>query len=509
MLSVVNTGPSPPCPAPFNLAAHVLAPATQTPEKIALAVLGSAGAERWSFGRLSEAVLGVAGALERKGHSPGARVLLRLGNTVEFPIAFLGAVAAGMVPVPVSSQLTPAEIDDVLTQIVPAMIFADPALPMPATQTPIVDLAGLAAWHTHPPGTPRLGNPERPGYIVFTSGTSGRPRAVVHAHRAIWARGMMREGWYGLTAEDRVLHAGAFNWTYTLGTGLMDPWAAGATALIPGPGVTPAQLPLLMRRHDATIFAAAPGVYRQMLKPDVPLSLPKLRHGLSAGEKLPDTLRAAWTRHTGTPIYEAFGMSECSTFLSGSPARPAPDGTLGYPQTGRHIAVLDAQGAPTSRGKQGTLAVHRSDPGLMLGYLGHAAETQTRYAGDWFQTGDLVVMQDDGAIAYLGRDDDMMNAGGYRVSPLEIEAALTEHPQISEAAAVEVTVKADTTVIAAFYTAQNELDPTALSAHMSDRIARYKTPRLYIHVDTLPTSANGKLARQHLRRTYEARNDQT
>ncbi|MEL6801197.1 MAG: class I adenylate-forming enzyme family protein [Pseudomonadota bacterium] len=509
MLSVVNTGPSPPCPAPFNLAAHVLAPAIQTPEKIALAVLGSAGAERWSFGRLSEAVLGVAGALERKGHSPGARVLLHLGNTVEFPIAFLGAVAAGMVPVPVSSQLTPAEIDDVLTQIVPAMIFADPALPMPATQTPIVDLAGLAAWHTHRPGTPRLGNPERPGYIVFTSGTSGRPRAVVHAHRAIWARGMMREGWYGLTAEDRVLHAGAFNWTYTLGTGLMDPWAAGATALIPGPGVAPAQLPLLMRGHDATIFAAAPGVYRQMLKPDVPLSLPKLRHGLSAGEKLPDTLRAAWTRHTGTPIYEGFGMSECSTFLSGSPARPAPDGTLGYPQTGRHIAVLDAQGAPTSRGKQGTLAVHRSDPGLMLGYLGRAAETQTRYAGDWFQTGDLVVMQDDGAIAYLGRDDDMMNAGGYRVSPLEVEAALTEHPQISEAAAVEVTVKADTTVIAAFYTAQNELDPTALSAHMSGRIARYKTPRLYIHVDTLPTSANGKLARQHLRRTYEARNDQT
>ena len=104
-----------------------------------------------------------------------------------------------------------------------------------------------------------MGDPDRPGYIIYTSGTSGQPRAVTHAHRAIWARRMMWEGWYGLTENDRLLHAGAFNWTYTLGTGLLDPWTRGATALIPGKGVTPDTLGLLMQQHDATIFAAAPG----------------------------------------------------------------------------------------------------------------------------------------------------------------------------------------------------------------------------------------------------------
>ncbi|MEM9473940.1 MAG: class I adenylate-forming enzyme family protein [Pseudomonadota bacterium] len=508
MLSVVDTSPAPPCPNPFNLAFHVLAAAQRTPDKIALAVVGPAGADRWSYERLATAVFGVAGAFAAQGFAPGARVLLRLGNTVEFPIAFLGAVAADLVPVPISSQLTTPEVTDVCQQIDPVLIVADPTLPLPATSTPVIDLARLTAWHAHPPVAPVAGDPDRPGYIVFTSGTSGRPRAVEHAHRAIWARQMMRDGWYGLHDDDRVLHAGAFNWTYTLGTGLMDPWAAGATALIPAAGVSASQIPLLLRRHDATIFAAAPGVYRQLLKSPKPLDLPKLRHGLSAGEKMPDALRAAWNDATGTQIYEAIGMSECSTFVSGSPDCPAPEGTLGYAQDGRHIAVLGEDGAPVAREVPGTLAVHRSDPGLTLGYLGHAEETRARYVGEWFLTGDRVAMRQDGAITYLGRDDDMMNAGGYRVSPLEVEAALLTLPDIEEAAAVEVTVKADTTVIAAFYTAQNELDADAISAHMSGLVARYKAPRLFIHVDALPKSANGKLVRRHLRQSFEAQNGQ-
>ena len=108
----------------------------------------------------------------------------------------------------------------------------------------------------------------------------------------------------------------------------MDPWTLGATALIPGEGVTPAQLPLLLKRFDATIFAAAPGVFRQMLRATLP-PLPRLRHALSAGEKLPDATRAAWQEATGTEVHEALGMSEVSTFLSGCPTRPAPAGTTG------------------------------------------------------------------------------------------------------------------------------------------------------------------------------------
>jgi len=199
-------------------------------------------------------------------------------------------------------------------------------------------------------------------------------------------------------------------------------------------------------------------------------------------------------------------MSECSTFVSGSPARPAPAGTMGYPQPGRRLAVVDGTGEPVPRGETGTLAVHRSDPGLMLGYLDQPGETAGRFRGDWFLTGDAAHMEADGALVYHGRTDDMMNAGGFRVSPVEVEAALAEHPEIREAAAAEVAVKADATVIAAFYTAGTELDAKALSAHMSQRLARYKCPRIFVRVPELPRGANGKLLRRELRTRYEAEN---
>lgn len=343
-----------------------------------------------------------------------------------------------------------------------------------------------------------MGDPDRPAYGVFTSGTSGQSRAVIHAHRALWARGMMHAGWYGLTEGDRLMHAGAFNWTFTLGTGLLDPWSVGATALIPAAGVTPAQIGLLLARHEATLFAAAPGVLRQMLRAGLP-ALPRLRHALVAGEKLPEALRAAWQAATGTALHEAFGMSECSTFISSCPDRPAPPGAIGHAQPGRRVAIVSDEGAPVARGAEGIIAVARDDPGLFLGYLDAPEETAARFRGNWFLTGDRGVMADDGAIAYLGRDDDMMNAGGFRVSPLEVEAAMASCPGIEECAAVEVEVRPDVRVIALYYTAAEELDIARLTAHAGTRLARFRQPRLYRHIAELPRGANNKILRRALR----------
>lgn len=507
MLSVFDDPTHAPCPAAFNLAAYVLQHADAQPDKIALAVVSPTGSERWSYGRLQAAVLGVAGGLAEMGLPKGAPVLLRLGNTVDFPIAFLGAIAAGMLPVPTSSQLTRPEITKLAKEIDPALIVAGPNVALPDHPAPVIDKPALEALFGHAPGPYDMGPPDRPAYMIYTSGTSGVPRGVIHAHRAVWARQMMWDGWYGLTPEDRLLHAGAFNWTYTLGTGLLDPWSIGATSLIPAENVPAQALPLLLKRFDATIFAAAPGVYRQILKTDGALSLPKLRHGLSAGEKLPAALRDAWNAATGTMIYEALGMSECSTFISGSPSHPAPCPASGYPQPGRRIAVLDHDHQPVPRGTPGQLAVSNRDPGMMLGYWKAPEDTAARFHGEWFLTGDTVQMAEDGAITYLGRGDDMMNAGGFRVSPVEVEAALGAHPQIHEVAATEVTVKADTTVIAAFYTG-TPLDHDELAAYAAERLARYKQPRLFVHLDTLPKGANNKLNRRLIRQQYEAEHDQ-
>lgn len=504
MLSVHATAPLAPPPDRFNLAAHVLACAPRLADKTALQILRPGGAERWSYARLEAAVRGAGTGFLAAGLRPGDRLLLRLGNTPEFPVAFLGAIAAGIVPVPTSAQLTAAEITRMAAQIAPAAVVAGAGIALPEGTGPILTEDALRGYERLAPCAYAMGDPDRLAYIVFTSGTSGSPRAVQHAHRAIWARAMMHQGWYGLTEGDRLLHAGAFNWTYTLGTGLMDPWTLGATALIPGEGVAPAQLPLLLKRFDATIFAAAPGVYRQILKHHDRLSLPRLRHGLSAGEALPPSLRARWNAASGTPIYEALGMSECSTFVSGAPGHAAPAGAMGYPQAGRHVAVLGADLAPVPRGEPGELAVHRADPGLFLGYWGAPEDTEARFTPDgaWFRTGDQVRMAEDGAITYLGRTDDMMNAGGYRVSPLEVETAMAEAPGAGEVAAVEIPAGPEASVIALAYS--GPATEAELADHAARQLARYKQPRAYRQLPALPRNPNGKIDRRAIRADWPA-----
>ncbi len=446
---------------------------------------------------------GTATGLIRAGFEPGDIVLMRLGNTVEFPIAYLGAIAAGIVPVPTSSQLTEREVSKIILDLAPAGVLRDPDVACPPHERTL-SVTQLRDMQTLLPADYAMGDPERMAYIVYTSGTSGTPRAVAHAHRAIWARQMMMQDWYALGPDDRLCHAGAFNWTYTLGTGLMDPWTCGATALIPQAGTDPAELPDMLRAHRATIFAAAPGVFRKLLQAgDQVLNLPDLRHGLCAGEKLSQALHTAWSRASGTALFEAYGMSECSTFISSCPGRPAQNNTLGQPQRGRRVALLGPDG-PVPRDQEGTIAVHRSDPGLMLGYLHAPQETASRYQGDWFLTGDQGVMGADDQIAYLGRTDDMMNAGGFRVSPVEVESVLNAHPDITLSAAVDVEVKADARVIAAFYTSAEKLDETALRAYVQAQLASYKQPRIFIHLPSLPTGANGKLLRRTLREQFEA-----
>ncbi|XSG83028.1 MAG: class I adenylate-forming enzyme family protein [Methyloligella sp. ZOD6] len=504
MDAIFDRGAPPACPAPFNLAAYVLRHAQDLGEKTALAVISPDGADLWSYAALEAAVLGTARGFLAEGLRPGDRLLMRLGNSVEFPLTFLAALAADIIPVPTSAQLTASEVDKMIAEVAPKLIVAETGVAVPdKPPCPVLPASELNAMHALPPVDYAMGDPERPGYIIYTSGTSGQPRAVTHAHRAIWARRMMWKGWYGLEETDRLLHAGAFNWTYTLGTGLLDPWTIGATALIPDSGVPPDRLGGLMQEHGATLFAAAPGVYRKLLRFRLP-PLPALRHGLSAGEKMPDGIRAAWEDATGTPIHEAFGMSECSTFVSSSPGHPAPPGTLGYPQEGRRVAVLGENG-PAGFGEAGVLAVSKRDPGLMLGYWGAEDETKQRFSGEWFLTGDHVSMAEDGAVTYLGRTDDMINAGGIRVSPIEIESVLNAHPEIGESAAVEVEVKADTTVIAAFYIADSDIEKEALERFAAERLAAYKCPRLYVRVAAIPKGANGKLLRKRLREGYEHR----
>lgn len=496
-ISIEDRGPPPHCPSPFNLARYVLWENGADDDKVALAVVSPTGARRLSYGSLRERVQAAATDLLSRGLAKGDRVLMRLGNTETFPIIFLGAAYAGLVPVPTSSALTAPEISAISKRLRPKIVITDGSGALPSDTTPVIDTSEMKTALT---AAADMGNPDRPGYIVFTSGTSGTPTGVVHAHRAIWGRRAMHKGWYDISPNDRMMHAGAFNWTFTLGTGLLDPWSVGATALVPAEGVDATTLPLLLKRFDATLFAAAPGVFRRLLRtPNFP-DLPYLRHALSAGEKLPEMLRQSWHDKTGTDIHEAFGQSEVSTFVSGAPDRPAPPGTLGFAQPGRRIAILGPKG-PIARGEVGDIAIDVRDPGLMIGYLDADEATTARRKGNWYLTGDIGAMANDGAIEYKGRSDEILTAGGYRVSPLEIETVMLAHNGVDDCAAVDLAITPDTTVIALFYV--GDADESSLKAHAGQSLANYKIPRVFKRLEALPRSANGKLLRRKLKTTDE------
>lgn len=191
MTAIFDQGPPPPCPAPFNLAAYVLSSAKALGSKTALAVVGQEGAEHWSYAQLEAAVLGTASGFLSEGLQPGDRLLMRLGNSVEFPICYLAALAVDIVPVPTSPFLTEPEVARIAKDVSPRLIVAEDGLSRPAEAAcPIMPVEVMRAMFSGAPASYAMGHPDRPGYIIYTSGTSGQPRAVVHAHRAIWARRM-------------------------------------------------------------------------------------------------------------------------------------------------------------------------------------------------------------------------------------------------------------------------------------------------------------------------------
>ncbi|MEM9781257.1 MAG: class I adenylate-forming enzyme family protein [Pseudomonadota bacterium] len=504
LVSVDGIDPPAP-PRRFNIAAHVLAAAPRRPDKTALLVLKGPGrhADAVSYAALDRRIRATAEGLRAAGLRPGDRVALKIANSIAFPLLFFGTIAAGGIAVPIGAQLTERETLALLHRVEPRFFAWSDGLAVTLPDTILPLPPGLAAeMERASPGPIADTAANDPAFLIFTSGTSGQPRGVLHAQRSAWARRMMWRDWYGLTEADRLMHAGAFNWTYTLGTGLTDPWAAGATALIYTGPADPLIWPTLARAEAPTIFAAVPGVYRQMLRArdDLADAFAALRHGLTAGERLQPALAEAWRGRTGKALHEALGMSEVSTFISSSPGRPAPPGTAGYAQTGRRIAILAEDGvAPVARGVAGRLAVDRRDPGLMLGYWREPAADEATRAGPWFLTGDRAVMAEDGAVTHLGRGDDVMNALGYRVAPQEVEDALIHDPTIGEIAVAELPVRADLSLIAAFVVpAGDAFDEAALTATATRTLAPYKRPKVWIAVDRLPRTPNGKLKRREL-----------
>ena len=496
--------------ASFNLAWHCLGRQAQLRGgKVALIIAdGPDSLRAWTYAELDAKVRRLAGGLLASGLAKGDRVMIRAANDVEAVISFFATAAIGCVAQPASLMLTSEEALALAADSGAAAIVlgdADPAERARFSHLRVFDrddVARLAA--DSPPADYAPTAPGDPAYLVFTSGSTAEPKGVLHGHRVVIGRRPMADDWLGLSEDDVVLHAGNINWTYTLGVAVLDPFARGATgALYAGPR-DPAIWPRLIAATGATIFAAVPSLYRQMLKygDPSPQRLARLRHGVTAGEALSPGLLAHWREATGTQLYEALGMSEISTYVSSRPYEPIRPGSPGRPQRGRRVAVLPVEGGtePLPPGAVGLLAVHRSDPGLMLGYWNRPDEEAAAYRGEWFLGGDLAEFDADGFVWHRGRNNDIMNAFGYRVSPLEVEKVLAAHPDVADVAAAERKVSGDVSVIAAFVVPKPGSSPTeaALLAHCADHLAVYKRPRRIVFVGEIAHTPNGKVSRRRL-----------
>jgi acyl-coenzyme A synthetase/AMP-(fatty) acid ligase len=518
-------------PKQFNIGAactdkHLHTPIAQT---VAMIVEDDAlGTSQMTFAELASRTDQFAQLLRNSGVAAGDRVLIRLPNSLDYPIAFLGTMKRGAISVPTSTLLTAEEVAYLAKDSTATVLVTDKAawpalqdhlsnLPnlkqvflsgvgeiQPHASLQVSDLSQQLAAISHCEGNHPTAADD-PAYLVYTSGTTGYPKGVLHAHRALIGREPAAKYWFNFAEDqqDRIMHSGKFNWTYVLGTGLMDPLYLGKTVIV-HEGKNDADLwTRLIAKHAATIFVGVPTIYRQIIQKSTAAQadVPSLRHCMSAGEHLSDEVLQQWRGRFGRDIFEAVGMSEFSYYLSQSVFRPIRPGSAGFPQPGHAIQLLNPdtlEAVPP--GEEGMICVPDSDPGLFLRYWNLDDETAKYKHDGWFFTGDYARYDADGYIWFLGRKDDIIKSFGYRVSPYEIERVYKSHPAVADCAAVGEELEKDKLLVVTYVILQPDASVTAdeLLAFGKQHLAAYKTPKTVYLTKDFPRTKNGKILRKDI-----------
>jgi acetyl-CoA synthetase len=492
------------------------------------------GTSQITFTELAHKTDQFAQLLRNLNVKAGDRVLIRLPNSLEYPIAFLGAMKMGAIAVPTSTLLTAEEVaylakdsgatvlvsDETAWQNMEEKIVENlsdtPNLShILLSQTPFVASHGCLNVMSLEKSLNQIlasepaykGKADDPAYLVYTSGTTGYPKGVLHAHRALLGRQPAAQYWFnyaeGENATDRIMHSGKFNWTYVLGSGLMDPLYLGKTVIV-HEGKNDAQVWLdLIQKHQATIFIGVPTIYRQILQKTTAIAaeIPSLRHYMSAGEHLSDEVLSQWHGRFGVDIYEAVGMSEFSYYLSQSQFRPIRPGSAGFPQPGHNIKLLNPETLEEVEiGEEGMISVPDADPGLFLSYWNLPDETAKYKHDNYFFTGDYAKYDEDGYIWFLGRKDDIIKSFGYRVSPYEIERVYKGHPDVADCAAVAEELEKDKVLVVLYVILKPVATATAddLVAFGKQHLAAYKAPKTVYLAHDFPRTKNGKILRKDI-----------
>ena len=503
---------------------------TQFENKVAMIVENDElGTSEITFKELAKKTDQFAQLLVNNEFKKEDRVLIRLPNSIDYPISFLGAMKASCISVPTSTLLTAEEVLYLAKDSAAKGLVTDKVmwktlktLDLPESLHYIFltgdgEIEELERYKVFDLNDALASIKEikleintqanDPAYLVYTSGTTGYPKGVLHAHRAIIGRKPASKFWFDFVGDDdRIVHSGKFNWTYVLGSGLMDPLYLGKTIVVyEGKNQADTWLKLI-QKHKATIFIGVPTIYRQILQKTefTNNDVPSLRYCMSAGEHLSDEVLNQWRERFNQDIFEAVGMSEFSYYLSENKYNPIRPGSAGFPQPGHDIKLLDPENLQeVGLGEEGMICVPDSDPGLFLRYWNLPDETKKHLHDGWFFTGDYAKYDKDGYIWFLGRKDDIIKSFGYRVSPYEIERVYKSHPDVSDCAAVGEEVEKDKLLVVVYVLPHDEKDPdpNELLKFGQQHLAAYKAPKTVYLTREFPKTKNGKILRKNIEKS--------
>jgi benzoate-CoA ligase len=475
-----------------------------------------------SYRELARRVSMFANALRRRGIDAGERVLLCLQDCVDFPVTFLGAIQAGVVPVAVNTLLTAGDYQYMLNDSRARLaIVSAPLLPLflPLLhQTPslreIVVCGGndeqsgsLAQFLTGAAAESAVATTrcDDACFWLYSSGSTGRPKGTVHVHSSLmYTAELYARGILGICDTDIVFSAAKLFFAYGLGNALTFPLSVGATSVLMAERATPAAVFARLARHRPTIFGGVPTLYAAMLaSPQLPTrDQIHLRRCTSAGEPLPEDIGKRWSSRLGVDILDGIGSTEMlHIFLSNSPT-DVRYGSTGRPVPGYRLRLVDDQGVEVADGEHGEL--HISGPSSATMYWNNQEKTGSTFLGGWTRSGDKYVKTPDGYYVYAGRSDDMLKVSGIYVSPAEVEAAMITHPAVLEVAVVgredqDELVKPSAYVVLKSGIEASDALALELKLYIKSLLAPYKYPRWVEFVEELPKTATGKIQRYKLR----------
>jgi benzoate-CoA ligase len=478
----------------------------------------------YTYGELVARVNRFANSLHGFGMHMEQRVLLCLQDGIDFPTVFLGAIKAGIVPIPVNTLLSRADYAYMLHDSRASMlVISEPLLAQfepVVSQSPFLKHVLVSGATVPPPGMrsfdevlasstdsyePAPTARDEPCFWLYSSGSTGAPKGTVHVHSSLIETAVLyAQATLGLRESDVMFSAAKLFFAYGLGNSLTFPLAVGGTAVLMAERSTPASIVARLRLHRPTVFSGVPTLYSSLLASD---QLPRsqelsLRLCNSAGEALPEDVARRWQRRTGVDIVDGIGSTEMlHIFISNRPDR-IRYGTLGKPVPGFEAKIVDDEGNLVTAGETGHLLVRGSTSAKF--YWNQHARSRDTFVGSWTRTGDRFRLDDNGDFVYAGRADDMLKVGGIYVSPIEVESALIAHPAVHEAAVVgkedsDRLVKPMAFIVLANNFAVSNALTEELKAFVKSRLAPHKYPRWIEYVQELPKTATGKIQRFKLR----------